>query len=159
MADYRGGVAAPVGFPPGGAGARSRGTDLLLRTPGRHSASEADGPGPFRLDLQVGDPAGRHGDLFALAVGEPYEAGPLLQRRVHLLDKLLGFLLEFEDELLRTLDDADANLDHSFLLASLWLRLWFRSGFDRGKVPAGFLQRPLAGCAPGLHAGGLRVAT
>src|SRR5437868_5738332 len=138
MADYRGGVAATVGFPRDRAGARSRVTDLLLRTPGRRSASEADGPGPFRLDLQVGDPVGRDGDLLAFAVGEPYQPGPLLQRRVHLLDKLLGFLLEFEDEFLGALDDADANLDHSFLLASFWLRLWFRSGFDLGKVPAGF---------------------
>src|SRR5205807_7273800 len=121
-ADYRGGAAAPVGFrrrrDPGLAGVRSRVTDLLLGTPGRRSASEADGAGSFRLDLQVGDPAGRHGDLLALAVGEPDQAGTLLQRPVHLLDKLLGFLLEFEDEFLWALDDADANLDHSFLLVS-----------------------------------------
>src|SRR5437879_13063013 len=107
MADYRGGVAATVGFRPGRAGARSRVTDLLLRTPGRRSASEADGPGPFRLDLQVGDPAGRHGDPLALAVGEPNQARPLLQRRVHHLDKLLGSLLHTPDGLLQTTHAAD----------------------------------------------------
>src|SRR5882762_1978683 len=83
---------------------------------GGRSASEADGPGPLRLDLQVRDPAGRHGDLLPLAVGEPDQPGTLFQRRVDLVDELLGLLLELEDELLRALDDADANFDHSFLL-------------------------------------------